>query len=1016
MKQIFSFLTVCLLSWLTISNAFAAEPYGTFSLPAAGVAEGDEQSRKDLSPTLSTSDVWAIHAETRYYGQAAHATWGSRLLHAETVHTDLNPNDYSGNEPQSRLCFYMRPQIGSPGATTSNTGRLLVRNAAFTDVLNIDTSNGTLFTFDISSDGSGAIFVKVTIENNGEYTREYASGEITEITALVAGSHYDVEGNIREGAGDAYLMNPGDIKFLDVKKDKTFTQKVMISGVSLTAPINLSVTGEGFSASATQVPATGGEVEFTFAPTAVKAYTGTLTLTSGTIDPVTVNLTGNSDFTLPVTISDETTEHWYYIQFARRAGDNKVLQAAYELQDTIRQKVLVPGEDTQLWKIGGDWDEYYLVNKATGKNYEFLYDIDKDKYVTGATDQGNLFRFVRYNTTETWQLFNQDLGFVDTTQVERPQSATKRYLNDYQGVNACAYNLNDAGNQLTFIPAAISSLNVGVDSIGFGKTALNEPVVKNQTVVGLNLTGDITLSKSGADAAAFTVAPASLPSTGGALTITFTPTEARDYAAVLTVSNAGISKTVKLTGSGVMLPVKISDENTEHWYFIQFKRRAGQDGAVIAQNGTGNNLIQMAKADEGALDYNLQLWKFVGTWDKYKIVAFEDEGAFKYDATTSRYQLSDVEDGDLHRLETNSAGEWGLYNMTMTSGNRYINDFGGNQGTEVGVYSFDGGSSVNLIPTGPTILADPSIVNIGEIEVGASFSKEVTISGFNLTSAITYALGSEADAAAFTIAEESAIPDGALDATGGTLVITFSPTQKKAYYATVTLASGTETLVLPLTGNANFDLPVRLSTADQEWWYYISFERLASYNYVLTEDAEGDVKETVKSTDDSDLNQYWKFTGEPATGYKIIGKSGKAFAFSDDLNIYTIADEEVADDHQFIRSSAGKWQLYNLTIQGVDDEGTVGRYINDYQGLGANAEYASLYAANDGGNALTFTPIGFSTGLVTVDGANDAIVATHYYNLQGVKVKQLVKGGIYIKQDIYESKKVRATKILVPKK
>jgi hypothetical protein len=109
--------------------------------------------------------------------------------------------------------------------------------------------------------------------------------------------------------------------------------------------------------------------------------------------------------------------------------------------------------------------------------------------------------------------------------------------------------------------------------------------------------------------------------------------------------------------------------------------------------------------------------------------------------------------------------------------------------------------------------------------------------------------------------------------------------------------------------------------------------------------------------------------------------------------------------------------MYNLTIDGVDTEGAAGRYINDFGGLGANAQYASLYSANDAGNALVFTPIGFThTGLVTVDAANDAIIATHYYNLQGVKVKEPVKGGIYIKQDIYESKKVRATKILAPVK
>jgi hypothetical protein len=96
----------------------------------------------------------------------------------------------------------------------------------------------------------------------------------------------------------------------------------------------------------------------------------------------------------------------------------------------------------------------------------------------------------------------------------------------------------------------------------------------------------------------------------------------------------------------------------------------------------------------------------------------------------------------------------------------------------------------------PTIFANPASLNFGSVEKGTvSEPKTVTVSGALLTNIITYAK-SGADAAAFTIEETSWNP-----ATGGTLAITFAPTEIRAYSASLTFSStGADNVVVSLTG------------------------------------------------------------------------------------------------------------------------------------------------------------------------------------------------------------------------
>jgi hypothetical protein len=116
-----------------------------------------------------------------------------------------------------------------------------------------------------------------------------------------------------------------------------------------------------------------------------------------------------------------------------------------------------------------------------------------------------------------------------------------------------------------------------------------------------------------------------------------------------------------------------------------------------------------------------------------------------------------------------------------------------------------------------------------------------------------------------------------------------------------------------------------------------------------------------------------------------------------------------ADGNRFrfitgIGDNATKMQGQNLTNPASDG------YICDKSNQGL---YATNYSKNDGGNWLVFTPqIPTAIDSVNVE-ANDPVVSSAYYNLQGIRIIQPIRGNIYIRVDTHASKKTTATKIFL---
>jgi hypothetical protein len=980
-----------------------------FYLPATGDSEAGSYCF-DFDTPITDNEAWTIFAQTLYKGEAANATWGSRLFHAYRQEDPSSSGTTFTSE--SLLCFYMRPPVGAPGATTSNTGKLLLANgvANTPDVLEIDMVNGTLFTFQIISDGTGTVLVNIWVDgNNGgnPYTKTYVNNEIGTIYGVAAGQNYDVEGYLTLGASTPILTKPADVNFRTVFLNKTATKKLKVGGVNVVGSITGAISGKNASAFnlKTASAPSDGELEIEYTPTGLAVDSALLTLSSQNADPVVINLLGEGG-EAPITISseDNSDEHWYYVQFVRRNGEATVWTAGAK-GDSIYQKILTPGSDLQQWKVYGDWDEYVVISKSGS---EMDYNTTDDVYLNEEAMGGNYFGLVRYKTTADWQLQNIDKAFVNAETGD--DVAGRNYVNDYQGKAICAYTIDDSGNQLVFVPIAAEKLFAGPDSIGFGTVSIGFPSTKRYPIVKLNITGDVQCAFSGNDAGVF-----SAEIVNDSLYITLDPEAAIEYGALLTVSAGQQSRVIKLTGTGFQipsLPFRVSEGTNEYWYQIQFNR---QSTKAFQDNGVGDLITQVEKVDDQAN----QLWKITGIWDNYRIVA-NSGNEFKYDTGVSRYVAAASGGGDRFGIRFNDSDGWAeFYNITINTTGSYMNDFGGNGGSELGhYYHNDGGAKINFLATFASIGASGTLP-FGEIEAGASFTKEMTVTSSLLTSVITYALSGD-DASAFTVEavededEDTPVLDpNTLYQEGGKLRIVFAPTAKKAYEAKLTFsATGADDVEVTLTGTADFALPVQISTAAVENWYTLSFSRKSTKVWAV--DEFNALVQIAKPTGEPTDAHLWKFTGTPAEGYQIVSKTGGAIVYppTSTTYIYELTGVgEAGDKHQFLRAGNGTdWQLYNLTTDGTEYSASNDRYVNDFQGTGLSA---GLYYVDDGGNYLIFTLVSSETSIHTPDLAGDVVAATRYYTLQGLEVKKPGQTGIYIKQDLYASGRVKASKVYI---
>ncbi|GHT64276.1 hypothetical protein AGMMS50239_21690 [Bacteroidia bacterium] len=293
------------------------------------------------------------------------------------------------------------------------------------------------------------------------------------------------------------------------------------------------------------------------------------------------------------------------------------------------------------------------------------------------------------------------------------------------------------------------------------------------------------------------------------------------------------------------------------------------------------------------------------------------------------------------------------------------------------------GGAISFVAASPltdTYLFDPAAINFGPVPVGKSTTKTLTIAGVNLTENLTYSI----DGAGFSFVSKTNT------ANGGTAEITFTPTEKKNYSATVTISANGKTVTTTLTGKSDFNFPFQISdeTGPNQYWYYIQFERQAVNNKVLQ---AGALSDAITQTPilGNENKQLWKIVGD-WNEYRIVNKAD-AFELKYNManNSYGL-DDFYGDEFGFEPyNDTEDWQLRNEStgyreISGI--ESPTKRYLND---LDAAGDSITNYPVNNEGNRLVFissTAQKLVVGLETVEYGS---VPTGI----GATVKKLVAAG-----------------------
>ena len=816
-------------------------------------------------------------------------------------------------------------------------------------------------------------------------------------------------------AGRALVSVNASTLSVGALQGKTGTGYVTVTGANLQGDITATIEGpdqDKFLLSPGVLPMAnkGGTLAVSFSSSELRTHSATLRLNTENGNEVTVALTGNVyvESDLPV-ISDEDNERWYYIQFARRAAENLV----WSMSDTavwVEQKTVKGGAALdQMWKICGDWETgYYIVNRESGR--ELLYNsLDTTGGFTGpnsefpvrinpdftadrfflTTGYGNVFNFVRYSTTDSWQLYNRDVNNGGN------RNTNSRYV--YDSGTGTRYvsqtTFNSAGNELVFIPVT-TMLKSSVPAVVLTAVA-GETATASVSVIGLNTTGEISVSLTGAGADAFTLSATSFPAAGGELDITFTPASDDEfYAATLKLSSDGVEDLIIPVSGSYGGPI-LSTAGSDIWHYIQFKRQANNN-KVWQANGMGNVITQVARV-EG--NYN-QHWKLTGTAEGLLIE--NREGGFLFFPKNEAGEfVGDPnavidEDGDWVAIVYNEEkDEWEFKYLLNGRG---LND---RSGSYICIWGLgDGGGPLYFFPVeatdGTTRMITTNASSVGlYAPVGETATATVSVSGIGLTEAVTATL-TGADADKFTLAANT------VPAEGGELTVTYVPAGTAICNATLTLGSpGAKSVTLSLTGNA---LPA-FSTPENEAWYYVQFERKAADNKVWQKNAGGVVQAELEKDKES---QHWKLVGDWNGGFVIENRAGGQIAFTDD-------DEESEEDLLAILAEEGTPVAFAF---GNKLELQIFKFIDHPDGWGALNDYYGnemcIYYLGDGGNPVTFIPEDGLSNIrhLSVDPA-DQLLVQKYYTLQGIEVKQPAATGIYIVKKVYASGKTQAVKEFV---
>ncbi len=328
----------------------------------------------------------------------------------------------------------------------------------------------------------------------------------------------------------------------------------------------------------------------TFAPTREGSFSADILFEADKAEPVTVHVSGvcsgqappeekqGDDFTMD-SFSTANPQALVIEGFQNCGESNKPLHidgwtnaaltgtrawwAYTDINDSEQRMAKVTGYDSKT--SGSDLAQMLLLSPCldyvNAKQQLLTFRVMGKNMLATQTDNLQVL-YIDPTTDETIDLqaspldnvYVEEIGGLDIPAAPDYNGEWRDYVIDLKGLDLAdkffiAFGYTTERGRETTTMYFIDDFSWGRDDISFirvgtplvelecvpGTDKVSEPV----TIEGLNLTGPISISTIGADKGAFTVEPATLPAEGGAITVRFNSTDAREHSIYIELSAEG---------------------------------------------------------------------------------------------------------------------------------------------------------------------------------------------------------------------------------------------------------------------------------------------------------------------------------------------------------------------------------------------------------------------------------------------------------------------------------------------
>lgn len=553
--------------------------------------------------------------------------------------------------------------------------------------------NNSSITLTPDADGSTNQTVSVTykptqVQSNGGYIVITGAG-LSNDTITLSGKCI---------AAPSITVTPTSYDFGTVELGNTVTKSFSVVGTNTTGSLVLTSTemvGGQFTVSPTTLPANGGIVKVTFNPTEVGNHAG-MFIVSSSADGVNARatFTGKCVATPSITVTPTTLDFGTVIK-----GESK------SMTFTVKGKNL-----TGNVSVSSSHSSRFIVNPTV----------------------------------------------ITKTQVESASGAivTVTYKPTAAATHTGTITVTDGTVTKTVAvtgKCVAPTLTVSPMSLDFGTVAKGSSVIKSFSVMGTNLTENVTITSS--NSSLFSVSPTSISKddsngANGTVKVTFKPTAAGSFSGTITISSSGISKTVAVTGTCDASTLTVTPMSLDF-------------GTVTL--GTSKSQSFTVKGTN--LTENVSL-------------AYSGSPYFSFSPTTITKSNA-----------TNGATVTVTYHPTAV-------------GTHTGTITITCGSLTKTVTiTGtcvaPTLIVTPSTLTFGSMPVGSYKTMTFVVKGTNLTGNVKLTVSGTSDE--FTVTPTT-ITAAEAEA-GKTVTAKYSPTTAGTNIATVTISSsGATSKTVNMTG------------------------------------------------------------------------------------------------------------------------------------------------------------------------------------------------------------------------